>query len=640
MDQTTAKGDLPEKDDFKPYVAADKKIPELTVFSLILGVFLALIFLGANAYLGLRIGQTISSSIPSAVISMGIIRLVLRRESILENNMVQTVSSAGESIAGGMIFTIPAIFLWHIDGLVSYPSYLLITVIAVSGGVLGVMFVIPLRRAYIVEERDRLPYPEGTACAEVLLAGEEGGSKARITFLGFLVALSYKFLADYLKLFPSQVDLSLESFKGIGFGLEVLPALLGVGFIVGPRAGGALFFGGSLGWLVIMPLIYVLGTSHPDLFQPAGIDLSNVDSWGIWSGCVRYMGAGMVAFCGIYALAATVFNLKKNFGGRRGKRSEAGGGERTDRDVPLKIVWVAVALALVFLAFSPWVPVGVAGALMIGVFGFIFSIVVVRVVGVVGSSNSPVSGMAIATLLVTALIFKAAGVPYAAAVMATISIGAVICVVCAISGDIAQDLKTGHIVGATPYKQQIGEIVGAVAASFFVASVMTLLHKAWGFGSSELPAPQATLMKMVVEGVLGGGFPSSLALGGVALGMFFSLFRLPVLPIAVGLYLPVHLSAPLFIGGLLRWWIVWSESPESDWKTGFGDFAERGILFASGLVAGEGVAGIILAVLTVLEVNLALGDGPVLGNAASVLVFAFLAWLFLRIVKSRKKKGG
>ncbi|MBP3469990.1 MAG: oligopeptide transporter, OPT family, partial [Lachnospiraceae bacterium] len=321
---------MKEKKEMKPFVPADKIVPELTVTSVILGILLAVVFGAANAYLGLRVGMTVSASIPAAVISMGIIRLIMRKDSILENNMVQTIGSAGESLAAGAIFTLPALFMWAAeDSTVANPSFIIIAIIAICGGLLGVFFMIPLRTALIVEEHGTLPFPEGTACAEVLLAGEEGGEKSKLVFSGLGIAAVYKFVADGLKLFPSEVDWSIPVYRGSGIGADVLPALVGVGYICGARVASYLMGGAVLGWFVIMPMLVLIGGDN--IMYPATEAFNTLDTWTLWGSFVRYIGAGAVAAGGIISLIKSLPLIVSTFSKAIKGFGHAGGTERTSR---------------------------------------------------------------------------------------------------------------------------------------------------------------------------------------------------------------------------------------------------------------------------------------------------------------------
>lgn len=629
---------MSKNEKWKPIIPADKTLPEFTPVSLILGLILAVVFGAANAYLGLRVGMTVSASIPAAVISMGILRYLLRRDSILENNMVQTIGSAGESLAAGAIFTMPALFMWAEESHeVAMPSFTEIAAIAVCGGLLGVLFMVPLRNALIVEEHGALPFPEGTACAEVLLAGEEGGAKSKVVFAGLGISALYKFITDGLKLFPSEVHWNLRSLR-TAFGLDVLPALAGVGYICGQRVAANMFAGGVLGWFVLIPAIVLFGGDN--MIAPAADRISEMDVMSIWGSYIRYIGAGAVAAGGIISLIKTFPVILRTFTkavrGIGVRRQDA---LRTSRELPMGAVLAGVLLIAVVIWLLPSVPVRLFGAMLVIIFGFFFATVSSRMVGLVGASNNPVSGMAIATLLIATALLKGTGMTGYTGMVSAICVGTVICIVAAMAGDTSQDLKTGFIVGATPMWQQIGELIGAVVAALTIGGVMYLLHAAWGFGnSSQLPAPQATLMKLVVEGVMGGTLPWGLVFCGVFVAVVIEILGLPVLPVSIGLYLPIHLSAPIFVGGMIRKLV---ESQKADTEEAAAlkkDRVDRGLLYSSGMIAGEGLIGILLAVLAVIPMR----GGTVaqyiqlnfsLGNAGGIVFFIFLLLSFLGIVR-------
>lgn len=634
---------------FKPYIPAEKSLPEFTATSVILGILLAVLFGGANAYLGLRVGMTVSASIPAAVISMGVIRVILKKDSVLENNMVQTIGSAGESVAAGAIFTMPALFLWASEWGTSAPSLVEIAIIAAIGGSLGVLFMVPLRKALIVQEHGVLPYPEGQACAEVLLAGEEGGEKAGIVFKGLGLAAAYKFVTDGLKLFPSEVHYEIPAYKGSGVGIDVLPALLGVGYICGTKISSYLFAGGVLGWFVLMPLIVLFG-QNVTLF-PASVSVAELyavgGSFAIWSNYIKYIGAGAVAAGGVISLikslpliVRTFRDAMKGYG-----KGNAGSDLRTDKDLPMKAIILGVVALALLIWLIPIVPVNLFSAILIVIFGFFFATVSSRMVGLIGSSNNPVSGMTIATLLVTAMILKATGQVGQAGMTAAIAIGSVICITAAIAGDTSQDLKTGYIVGATPWRQQIGELIGVVASAVAIGAILYLLNAAWGYGSTELPAPQATLMKMIVEGVMGGNLPWTLVFAGAFIGIVVEVLGIPVLPFAVGLYLPIHLSTPMMIGGLVRLFLEKKKGMDEKAKK---DMLDNGVLYCSGLIAGEGLVGILLAVFAIIPMaDGSLGDAmgdtilsrtPLNGNIGGLVFFALLTATLFKITIGRKKK--
>ena len=645
-----------EEKKFQPYVPADKVMPEFTVVSVILGAILAVVFGGANAYLGLRVGMTVSASIPAAVISMGIIRKVLKRDSILENNMVQTIGSAGESVAAGAIFTLPALFMWAKEGLCDVPSLVEIGLIALCGGVLGVLMMIPLRSALIVKEHGVLAYPEGQACAEVLIAGEEGGAKASTVFSGLGIAAVYKFIADGLKVFPSEITYDIPAYKGSGIGIDVLPALAGVGYICGAKVSSYLFAGGLLGWFVIMPLMVLFGSDlilFPVTDMTIGQLVAEEGVSSLWGNYLRYIGAGAVACGGVLSLVKSLPLIIRTFKDAMGDYAK-GRGEastlRTEQDLPMKAVLLGVLVVAVVLWLVPAIPLNLFTALIVIIFGFFFATVSSRMVGLIGSSNNPVSGMAIATLLISTLLLKATGTDGIEGMTAAIVIGGVICVIAAIAGDTSQDLKTGFLVGATPKKQQIGEIVGVAVSAVAIGAILYLLSMAWGgYGSDALPAPQATLMKMIVEGVMGGNLPWNLVLVGVFIALVVEVLGIPVLPFAIGLYLPIYLSVPMMLGGALRWFLEkrkYASEKEKD------NVVQSGVLYSSGLIAGEGIVGILLAVLAIIPAGMDVEGNALyvsdkidisgifsIGQIGGLVVFALLLLAIYRFATKDQKKA-
>ena len=627
--------------EFKPYIPAEKITPELTVTSVIMGCILAVIFGAANAYLGLRVGMTVSASIPAAVISMGVIRVILRRNSILESNMVQTIGSAGESLAAGAIFTMPALFLWAEEGLSDKPGIVEITLIALCGGILGVLFMVPLRNALIVKEHATLLYPEGTACADVLLAGEEGGANASTVFSGMGLAAVFKFVVDGLKLLPADVSAAFKSFKG-EIGMEVYPALLGVGYIVGPKIASYMFTGSLIGWMVIIPLICLFG---PDTWMyPAaeGTTIAQLYANGgasaIWSTYVKYIGAGAIATGGIISLIKSlpliVTTFRDSMKSMKGSKNTST--ERTAQDLPMQFILLGV-IAMVFIIWIvPAIPVTLLGAVIIVVFGFFFATVSSRMVGLVGSSNNPVSGMAIATLLIATFAIKSSGKTGIDGMTAAIAVGSVICIIAAIAGDTSQDLKTGYLLGATPKKQQMGEMLGVVVSGLAIGGVLYLLDAAWGYGTAEIPAPQAQLMKMIVEGIMGGNLPWGLVFVGVFLAICLEILRIPVMPFAIGLYLPIYLNATIMIGGIVRGLLDSRKGVDEKTKTAQ---ATDGTLYCAGMIAGEGLVGILLAIFAVVGISLDMSGVVSLGNIGGVVLMIIMILSLLKFSIWRKKKA-
>lgn len=629
--------------DYPPYVAPHEQIPELTFKAVVLGVLVGVVFGAANAYLGLRVGLTVSASIPAAVMAIVLFRAI-RRGSVLETNIVQTVGSAGESVAAGVIFTIPALFIWQRTDPTVRVDILEITVLALFGGLLGVLFMIPLRRFLIVREHGKLPYPEGLATAEVQVAGEAGGKKGRLVFGGLGIGALYQLLANGrgLSLWPEEPTQPLPAKAEISGSFT--PELLGVGFIVGPRIAAIMFGGGALAWLVLIPLINLIAGDQ--VVYPGTVPVSEMGSGQIWSAYVRYIGAGAVGFGGIITLIKSLPTIWASI--RLGvAQMTSGGGEgaipRTDRDIPFKWVIVGAIAAAIGLWLWPGVPVNLLAAFLIVLFAFFFVTVSSRIVGLVGSTSNPVSGMTIATLLLTALIFVMLGLgDEPGARVAVLAVGAVVCIAAAIAGDTSQDLKAGFLLGATPWKQQVAEMIGVLTSATAMGFTLILLNESYGIGvEGGLPAPQATLMSLVIDGVLAADLPWSFVLIGVGLAAFVEfVLRLPSLAFAVGLYLPIALTTPIMVGGALRALVELKAMRAGE---AVDEQREAGILFSSGLVGGAALLGVIIAVAIYFW-------GPTdpsqpaawvvghewMGGLATLfgtLAFAVLSWLLYRVAR-------
>ncbi len=570
---------------------------EFTLRAIVLGVLLAVVFGAANAYLGLRIGMTVSASIPAAVVSMAILRGLLRRGTILENNIVQTIASAGESLAAGVIFTIPAVILLGLDASVYFTF-----VVSLIGGILGVLLMVPLRKHLIEDEHGVLPYPEGTACAEVLKAGEEGGEKAKFVFLGFTAGGIFKFLGSALRLFGMAPGMLIRGYNAY-IGIDLSPSLLGVGYILGLRISSLVLAGGLLGWAVLIPLIA----------RFSGVSVVSADDlFSIWSHDVRFIGAGAVLMGGLVSLGKSAKYILKALG----QVSLSFG---KSRDLPMAYVLGGLAVVIVamplLLGLSFWL------SILLVVFAFLFVAVSSRIVGIVGSSSNPVSGMTIAALFAISLLFAAMGMKDTKAMFLAMTFGAVVCIAAAIAGDTSQDLKTGYLVGATPWKQQVAELLGVLFVALVIGYVLKLLDAAYHIGSRDLSAPQATIMSMVVKGVMSGTVPWVLILSGMAIALVVELLGVDSLPVAVGLYLPVELSTPLFVGGLLSHFLRHDD----------------GTLYASGLVAGDALMGIVIAILVVLGVNLELrADIGVLSSMIGALSYISLMVIFALVTRRRR----
>jgi putative OPT family oligopeptide transporter len=629
-----------------PYIPDETPYKDITVKAVILGAIFGVIFGSANAYLGLRSGLTISTAIPLAVISVAVLRVLtplLGKSTILDANIAQTTGSASSSLASGIIFTIPALFLWGFS-----PSVFKIGTLALFGGMLGVLFMIPLRKALIVKEHGVLPYPEGTAAAQVLISAEAGGAKAKNVFLGLGIGAAFKLLQRFLHLWPETVHAKLPILKKAKLGGDLSPALLGVGYILGPRIGGIMVAGGILSWLGLIPLIAYFGENiNIPLFPEKDLPIAQMTAEQIWDKYIRVIGAGAVAVAGVITIfksLPTMYNslkigikdiaLSKN-GTREQKR-------RTDADLPITVLGLGILIIVALIILSPQV-VGInasifiraIAAVCIVLFVFLFVTVSSRIVGMVGVSSNPTSGMTIVTLLGTSLIFVALGWTDIIGQVTALTVGTVVCVGASIAGDISQDLKAGYIIGATPKRQQATELLGVLTSAFAVAAAVWLLGESFTFGSQTLAAPQAVLMKTVVEGVLGGDLPWGLVLIGGSFAVVAELLRIPSLPLAVGIYLPLSTMTPIYIGGVIRHFIEESAGTDEEIKS---SRKEKGILLGSGFIAGEGIAMVLVAAYTYIAKEQPGGVGLIwpghLGDFVSLAMFAGLV-VYL-IYNSRK----
>ncbi len=633
-----------DKTTFKSYVPASESPLEFTFKAVITGIIFGILFGAANAYLGLRAGLTISTSIPVAVMTVAAFRAlntIGKSGTILEANMSQTVGSASSSLASGVIFTLPALFLWGFD-----PSLIQMTLLAMFGGMLGILFMIPLRKFLIEREHEKLPYPEGTACAEVLIASEVGGSRAKNVFIGLGAGAFFKFIFSWLKLFPSDIHFKIPFLRKGELAVDMSAALFGVGYILGPRIATIMVGGSLLSWVIIIPVIAYWGVGQTvPLYPETSLLINDMSASLIWTRYVRYIGAGAVAAGGIITLIRSIptmiesFSIgAKQFKDRLNKTSIKI--PRTAQDLPLHyvligVIFVAIGMAVVPYVFGPISSILMKsiGSILIVIFAFFFVTVSSRIVGLVGVTSNPTSGMTIATLLGTSAIFLALGWTGDIGKTAAITVGCVVAIAASIAGDTSQDLKTGFLLGATPKKQQIGELLGAFTSATFVCLSVILLSKAYGFGTAELPAPQATLMKIVIEGVLENALPWGLVGIGVVIAIVAELFKIPSLPFAVGVYLPVATMMTVFLGGLLR--NIMERTAKS--KEGKDQRRENGILIGSGFVGGEGLLGVAIAGVAFYYGRAPRGIGeewagafaPILGLAA----FGLLAFIFVRRIK-------
>ncbi|RXZ02381.1 OPT family oligopeptide transporter [Fictibacillus sp. S7] len=605
---------------FVPYIPSSRSLPELTAVAIIFGIILAIVFGAANAYLGLKVGLTVSASIPAAVISMGVLRGIFRRDSILENNIVQTMTTAGEAIGAGAVFTLPAFFLLDID-----LSQTVIIFIVLTGGLLGVFMMVPLRQMLIVKEHGNLPYPEGTACAEVLKSGEKGGANAKTVAIGFLFGGLVKVLGDGFMLFKTEIETQVGKLKNTVVGMDIFPALLGVGYIIGPRIAGQMLAGGLLAWIVLIPAIAFFGADSTTAIFPAEDPIGKLDAWGIWDSYIKYIGAGAVAVAGLITLLKTMPTLISTAAKTMKGLSDGSVGEgieRTDKDMPFRYVILGVVALVIIIGAAPVTNVGFIGAIAIAIFGFLFVAVASRIVGIVGSSSSPVSGMTIATLLIVTLVYKITGLTGLDGMKAALTVAAIVCTALAVAGDISQDLKTGHLVGGTPWKQQVAMLIGVIASGLVIGIILIVLDKSYGMGSQQLPAPKAAIMKVLVQGIFGGDLPWSLIFIGAAIAIVIEFLGLNSLVVAVGLYLPVHISAPVMFGGAVRWLVDVTAKTKEERQAR----ADRGVLFASGLIAGESLLGVLIAVL--IFFNVSIPETPLTDNRSiPFLVFLSVCWL-------------
>ena len=635
-------------DDYPPYITPETRLKEFTLRSVVLGVLFGIMFGAANAYLGLRVGLTVSTSIPIAVMTVAVFRAlqgVWGGSTILEHNMSQTVGSASSSQASGLIFTIPALFLWGFS-----PGVLKLLVIALAGGLLGVLFMIPLRRFLIKNEHGKLPYPEGTACAEVLVAADAGGSHAQNVFWGLGIGAVYQWLMRGLVLWPQDFWQKVPFLPRGEIGLRASPALLGVGYILGARVGTIMVAGAAIASLILIPGIVILfGDATTPIYPETERLISEMSRGELWHRYIRYLGAGAVATAGIATLVRSAPMIVTSFKeGMRGLRSRVRGAtvealaiKRTDDDLPLNFVMIGVGAIVLFLAVMPQVfgvfdsfAVRIIGALLVAIFAFFFVTVSSRIVGLVGVTSNPTSGMTIATLLGTSLVFVSLGWTDDVGRVAALSIGAVVAIAASIAGDTSQDLKTGFLLGATPRRQQTGELIGVLSAGFFVVMSLLALERAYGFGGEELPAPQANMMMLVIDGVLSQEIPWGFVLVGVGLALAAEIFRVPSLPFAVGIYLPITTLAPIFVGGVIRKVLEDREKDEESKD----DVREKGVLFASGLVGGVGIMGVAIAFWAGATGTIPEGFGyEWMGPFARFVSLAVFALLAAMIVKAARR---
>ncbi|MFH1686220.1 MAG: oligopeptide transporter, OPT family [bacterium] len=598
-----------QKQEFQPVIGADKNIAEVTWKAIILGSIISVLFGVANAYLGLKFGMTVSASIPAAVISMAVLRLMFGRGvTILENNIVQTIGSAGESLAAGIIFTIPAFFIWSANQELAAAGYfhevskMQIFWLSMLGGSLGILLMIPLRKYLVEKEHHNLRFPEGTACAEIIVAGDEGGGKAKLVFGGIALGALYKVLYDMLRVWSQTPSHDFKKFlKGGTIGIDATPALLGVGYIIGPRIAALMLSGAVLGYLGIGPLLAFIGDQIPGVIvSPGTMPLNEMDPAQLRNFYIKYLGVGAVAVGGFVSLIKSfpviISSFSKGFGQLIGRNVvSAADTPRTDRDLSMKWVLLGVVAVVIAIWLLPGTELHLVGAALAVLFGFFFVVVAARIVGIVGSSSSPVSGMTIATLLVTCMVLIYFGVEGAQGMVTAMSVGAVVCIAVCMSGDIAQDLKTGYLLGATPIKQQLTEFIGLVFPALAMGFTLYYLNEAFGFvegatARQPLLAPQANVMATVVQGIMNANLPWEPIIVGGFIALAVELLGISSLPFAIGLYLPLSLSTPIMTGGMVAL-LVKKYVKKEEYK----EKNLSGTLFASGIVAGDALIGVAVA---------------------------------------------
>ncbi len=617
----TAYGDI-RGEDYIPFVPTSVAMPETTGYSIILGVILACLFAAANTYLGLKVGMTISAGIPGAIIATGILKGMFKRNNILEANVVASLAAMGESLAGGVIFILPALILWGLK-----LSVFTVIVVTIIGGLMGVFFITPLRRYLIVEEHGELIYPEAMAAAEVLVTGSSGGEGFKTVMTGLGVGGGYKLLSGGFALWSEQATYIIKNYQSTMIGADTLASLLGVGFIVGTKASLLMFGGSVIAWFALIPLIKFLGVGLTVPLFPATKIIAEMSASEIWSNYIKYIGAGAVAMGGFVSLAKSIPTIITSFKQAMSGIGSGGNKEVSRIDLEAPLTWVVLAAAFGFALtwLLPLINGGIIGGILAVIFSFFFAVVSGRMVGIIGASNNPVSGMTIATMLFVTTIIKLAGGESQEYMNKCILIGGVVCVAIAVAGGTAQSLKTTFIIGGTPRDVQLGMFIALAIAGAFAAFVINMLDSAYGIGSAEVAAPQATLMKMIVEGIMTAKLPWTLIIIGAAIALFCELASISILPVALGIYLPITLNAAILVGGIIRETV---ERKNKNNKPRRDEVVEKGTLLASGLVAGDALMGIVVAGLVAANIDIAFGRG-FLTNITQSNLFSFVMFILL-----------
>jgi len=640
-------------EDYIPFIPATEVMPEITGYSIIMGILFACLFAAANTYLGLKVGITISAGIPGAILATGLLKGVFRRNNILEANVVASLSAMGESIAGGIIFVLPALILFGFG--LSIPQ---VAAVTITGGIMGVFFITPLRRYLIVEEHGTLIYPESMAAAEVLVTGSAGGSAFKTVLTGLGVGGAFKLMSGGFRIWSESAVYTFTQYQGTLIGVDALASLLGVGFIVGTQASSLMFGGSLIAWFALIPIIKFLGAGLTVPVFPSTTLMAEMTASQVWSAYIRYIGAGAVAMGGFISLARSLPAIISSF-----RRAMSGMGikvtekvDRMNREAPLAFVVGAAVFGFAATWLVPAIGGGIIGGLCAVVFSFFFAVVSARLVGIIGASNNPVSGMTIATLLFVTSLLKVTGLTGDKGITAAILVGGVVCVAIAVAGGTAQSLKTTYVIGGNPRRVQYGMFFALAVASVVAGAVLLLLNTAYGIGSEDVAAPQATLMKLVVEGIMTAKIPWTLVIGGAAFAIFCALAGIPVMAVALGLYLPITLSAAVLVGGIIRKIVeqrarkdekgkavAVEKSKDESGPQLMEESVEKGILLASGLVAGDALIGIVIAAFAILSINIGFGAMlfPALSssNLLSFVMFILLGvWIYLFAIK--KDKGG
>lgn len=593
---------------------------EFTVKSVVLGILLGIIFCIGNAYLGLKIGTTISASIPAAVLSMAILKTFFKKSTVLENNLVQTIASSGEAIAAAGIFTIPT--LYFLDAI---PSFFQIFLLSFLGGILGILFMIPMRRHFIVHEHGKLPYPEGTACAKILQSSSSG-SKAFLALIGLVIGVVHKLLSGLFFILKEKVSWTIPFLQKTEFSMNCIPSLIGVGFIVGPRVCTLLLVGGALSWWVLIPLITITGVGSPEI--------SSMTANEIWTNYVRYIGAGAMTLGGmmnLFKLAPIIGKTLKTSFSELFNPTSHHLVPRTERDLPLQWLLIGSVLIIFILAVFPGLPITFLTIVLLVILGFFFVAVTSLTVGIVGTTSNPVSGMTITILFVTCIIFVLLGWTERIYLISAITMNLVANVAISLAGTTSQDLKTGFLVGATPKMQQIGEMIGIIIPSIVIGITIYLLNGAYHLGSEELPAPQATMKLLIAKGIMEKSMPVTLFVIGIVIGLALELLKISIMPVALGIYLPLSLTTSMAVGGAVAAWVRRRDNSET--------VQEQGILAASGLIAGDACTGVVIALFAVIGL-ISTSKPSIFQNMVSVMVYIgiaiILAWITLRNIKKPK----